>query len=326
MATPVTPLYRLLFLAVLSTALMLVDHNSRLLAGARAFGSALNLPFHGLINLPAAARDWRIARAKDDALASKYAALVAKQAVLEARLQRLESLEAENRRLSELLAAPRRPGERVQLAELVELGLTPFNHRVGLNRGVEAGVHLGQAVIVPAGVLGQVSSAGLRRSVVTLLTDPGHAIPVQIQRNGLRAIARGLGVFGQLEVPFLSAQTDLRAGDVLVTSGLGGGFPAGYRVAQVSEITADNTAEFLRVRATPFADIRFAEHVLLLSVDTPGAAGADIAGAGETVGDGEAVGAGDGDGETVGDGAGAAAGAGETVGAGETTAGEPPAR
>jgi len=272
MASPVTPLYRFLFLAVLSAALLLVDHNSRLFAGARAFASTVNLPFHALIGLPGATRDWWAAREKNEVLYRKYTDLLAKQAVLEARLQRFDALQAENARLSELLAAPRRPGERVKLAEVVNLGLAPFSHRVGLNRGVEAGVHLGQAVILPAGVLGQISAAGVGRSVVTLITDPGHAIPVQIQRNGLRAIARGLGAIGQVgqvELPFLSAQTDIRTGDILVTSGRGRGFPAGYKVARVSEIITDNTAEFLRVRATPFADIRFAEHVLLLSVDAP---------------------------------------------------------
>lgn len=271
MATPITPLYRLLFLAVLSAALMLVDHNSRFLAGARAVASAVALPLHALVGAPGEARDWWTARKGgrgEEDLTRKYTALLAKQAVLESRLQRFESLQAENRRLSELLAAPRRPGERVSLAEVVELGLPPFTHRITLNRGLEAGVRLGQAVILPAGVLGQVSSVGVGRSVVTLLTDPSHAIPVQIQRNGLRVIARGSGGSqgrGQLELPFLSAQTDLRADDVLVTSGLGGNFPAGYRVARVTEIVTDNTAEFLAVRAAPFADIRFAEHVLLLS-------------------------------------------------------------
>lgn len=268
MATPITPLYRLLFLAVLSAALMLVDHNSRFLAGARAVASAVALPLHALVGAPGNARDWWTAHEKEQDLTRKYTALLAKQAVLESRLQRFESQQAENRRLSELLAAPRRPGERVSLAEVVELGLPPFTHRITLNRGLEAGVRLGQAVILPAGVLGQVSSVGVGRSVVTLLTDPSHAIPVQIQRNGLRVIARGSGGSqgrGQLELPFLSAQTDLRADDVLVTSGLGGNFPAGYRVARVTEIVTDNTAEFLAVRAAPFADIRFAEHVLLLS-------------------------------------------------------------
>jgi len=189
MASPITPLYRLLFLAVLSAALMLVDHNSRLLAGARAIAGVISLPLHAVIGAPGAAGAWWAARQNADDLQRKYAKLLAKQAVLEARLQRFDALQAENRRLSELLAAPRRPGERVQLAELVDLGLTPFGHRVGLNRGLEAGVHLGQAVI---------------------------------------------------------------------------------------EITADNTAEFLSVTAAPFADIRFAEHVLLLSVDTPGAGNATV--------------------------------------------------
>lgn len=265
----ITPLHRFFFLLVLSVALMIVDHRSSLLVSARAAGSVINRPFQLVINLPAATREWLDAHYQDGTLYRKYKALQAKQAVLEAHLQRYDALQAENRRLSRLLSASTAPGERVLLAEVVEIGLEPFTHRIGLNLGVESGVYLGQAVILPEGVLGQVSGLGFKHSVVTLITDPSHAIPVQIQRNGLRTMVRGLGVSGQVSVPFLSAQADIRKGDLLVTSGLGGGFPAGYKVAQVQEIVTDSTAEFLTVRARPLADIQFAGEVLLLSSHVP---------------------------------------------------------
>jgi len=265
----ITPLHRFFFLLVFSAALMIVDHRSSLLVSARAAASVINRPFQWVINRPAATREWLDAHYRDGTLYRKYKALQAKQSVLEAHLQRYEALQAENRRLSRLLSASPKPGERVLLAEVVEIGLEPFTHRIGLNLGVESGVYLGQAVILPDGVLGQVSGLGFKHSVVTLITDPSHAIPVQIQRSGLRTMVRGLGVFGQVSVPFLSAQADIRQGDLLVTSGLGGGFPAGYKVAQVQEIVTDSTAEFLTVRASPLANIKSAKEVLLLFGHAP---------------------------------------------------------
>ena len=264
-----TPLYRFLFLLVFSVALMIVDHRSQLLAPIRAAGSVVNLPFQFIINLPSNTREWVDTHYRDGSLHKKYRALLAKQAALEVRLQRYDALEAENRRLSELVSASRRSGERAVLAEIVELGLEPFTHRAGLNLGVESGVYLGQAVMTPDGVLGQVSGLGVKHSVVTLITDPSHAIPVQIQRNGLRTIVQGLGLAERVSVPFLSAQADIRKDDILVTSGLGGGFPSGYKVAQVREIVTDSHAEFLTVNARPFAHIKFVKEVLLLFKHAP---------------------------------------------------------
>ena len=266
---PITPLYRFLFLLVFSVALMIVDHRSPLLASARAAGSVVNLPFQAVLNLPAGVRAWVDAHYRDGSLQRKYEALLAKQAALEVRLQRYDALAAENRRLFQLLSASRKSDQGVLLAEIVELGLEPFTHRVGLNRGVESGVYLGQAAVTPDGVLGQVSGLGVKHSVVTLLTDPSHALPVQIQRNGLRTIVQGRGEAERVSVPFLSAQADIRKDDILVTSGLGGGFPAGYKVARVSEIITDSHAEFLSVNARPFAHIGFVKEVLLLSKPEP---------------------------------------------------------
>ena len=260
----ITSLYRFFFLLIFSAALMIVDHRSQLLSPLRTVGTLLNLPFQQLFNLPTTIRDLIDAYYPDDQLYRKYEALAAKQMELQAHLQRYDAVEAENRRLAKLLSMSREFDNRVLHAEIVDIGLAPFTHRVALNRGAEAGVFLGQPVITPDGVLGQVSGVGLYRSVVTLITDPAHAMPVQIQRNGLRTIAQGLGVANQLEVPFLSGQADIQNSDVLVTSGLGGGFPAGYKVAQVREIVTDANETFLMVSATTFTDIDLVKEVLLL--------------------------------------------------------------
>ena len=261
--------YRFLFLLVISVALMIIDHRSQLFAPVRTLGSVVNLPFHWLIELPASTRELIDAYYPDDSLYRKYTALIDKQLALEARLQRYDALEAENTRLVELLSMSRTSGEQVLLAEIVEIGLEPFTHRVALNRGAEAGVYLGQPAITPDGVLGQVSGVGINRSVVTLITDPSHAIPVQIQRNGLHTIVRGRGDSNRVGVPFLSARADIRSDDILVTSGMGGGFPPGYKVAQVREIVTDANDTFLSVSATTFASIDHAREALLLWHDRP---------------------------------------------------------
>ena len=265
----ITALYRFLFLLVFSVALMIIDHRSQLFAPVRTLSSVINLPFHWLIELPATTRELIDAYYPDDSLHRKYAALMENQLALEARLQRYDALAAENTRLAELLSMSRTSGEQVLLAEIVEIGLEPFTHRVALNRGVEAGVYLGQPAITPDGVLGQVSGVGVNRSVVTLITDPSHAIPVQIQRNGLHTIVRGLGDSNRVGVPFLSARADIRSDDILVTSGMGGGFPPGYKVAQIVEIITDANDTFLSVTATTFAGIDQVREALLIWNNRP---------------------------------------------------------
>ncbi|MGI9309966.1 MAG: rod shape-determining protein MreC [bacterium] len=257
--------YHFVFLLILSVGLMIVDHRSELLAPVRATATAITLPAQWLLQAPAMAHDWISARRGRAELRRAYETLARKQLMLEAKLQRYDALQAENQRLSNLLSASRKFEQQALLAEIIEIGLQRFTHRVALNRGVEAGVHLGQPVITSAGVLGQVSALGVNHSVVTLLSHPNHSLPVQIQRNGLRAMVQGLGGVGDIvNVPFLPGQTDIRSGDVLVTSGLGGRFPAGYKVAQVREIAGDPNETFLRITAIPFADARAAREVLLL--------------------------------------------------------------
>jgi rod shape-determining protein MreC len=117
--------------------------------------------------------------------------------------------------------------------------------------------------------MGQVVEVGLSNSRVLLITDATHSIPVQVNRNGVRAIAEGTGSLGTLEIRHVSATTDIREGDLLVTSGLGGRFPVGYPVAVVSEVERDPGQAFARILAVPSAALDRSRHVLLVFTDDP---------------------------------------------------------
>lgn len=296
-----TLLVRFLLLAVVSVVLMTADHRGGFFKPVRTGFSVLNLPGHWLFSLPATTEDTYRKYYPDAELYTRYRKLLEKQTELEVRLQRYEALRAENARLAKLLGTRGKLEYSGLFAEVIEIGLRPLAHRVALSRGVESGVYLGQPVLTTAGVLGQVSAVGVGHSVVTLLTDPSHAIPVQIERNGLRTIAQGSGVPGVISLPFLTSNADLHSDDVLLTSGLGGTFPSGYKVAQVQEVINDANAAFLSVRALPFVNVAVTQEVLLLQAGAKGNETAVAAGIG--------VGAGVGVGEGVGGGGGADDGA-----------------
>ena len=260
----VSPLYRFFLLLVVSIALMIIDHRSQLLKPVRTLTSMINIPFESVVGIPDTFSEVYKSYYPDDSLFQQYQELKQKQALLESQLQRYEALVQENERLAKLLSASRRTADEVLLTEIVDVGLEPLNHKVVVNRGVESGVYLGQAAIAPDGILGQVSELGYRRSVITLITDSSHGLPVQIQRNGLRTIIQGSGKADQVRVPFLASQADIRQGDLLVTSGMGGRFPVGYKVAEITGIVKDANEAFLDVTATTTAKIGLTKEVLLL--------------------------------------------------------------
>ena len=250
----VPPLPRFSLLLVISLSLMIVDHRSTLLDPFRVVASLINIPFESIIQIPKSALSLVETYYPDSSLHQRFIDLERKQIVLETRLQRYETLEKENQRLSKLLSASERFADEVLLTEIVEFGLEPFNHKIVINRGIEAGVYVGQPAIVPDGVLGQVSQVGYHRSVVTLVTDPSHGLSVQIQRSGLRTIIQGSGTTNHVSVPFLASQADIQQGDILVTSGMGGRFPVGYKVAEVTDIVKDANEAFLII--TVFIPVR----------------------------------------------------------------------
>jgi rod shape-determining protein MreC len=184
--------------------------------------------------------------------------------VLQGRSHQMSSLQAENVRLRALLNSAALVRDDVLVAELVGVSPDPARHQLILNKGENDGVYVGQPLIDAAGLLGQIVDVSGGSSRALLITDATHSVPVQVNRNGVRAIAEGAGVLGSLEVHHVSATTDIEEGDLLVTSGLGGRFPVGYPVATVSKITRDPGEAFAQIEAFPSAALDRSRHVLLV--------------------------------------------------------------
>ncbi len=177
----------------------------------------------------------------------------------------LRTLQEENTGLRLLLDASSRLTEKITLAELVNVSIDPYNHSILIGRGLRHSVYAGQAVIDDQGVVGQVTEVMPFNSSVLLITDPSHALPVKVKRTGLRTIVYGTGNLSLLRIPFLNQNSDIRKGDELLSSGLGGRFPNGYPVATITDVEVVKDQAFLEITAKPIARLDRSNHVLLLS-------------------------------------------------------------
>ncbi len=184
-------------------------------------------------------------------------------AQLKQRTLKYEALRKENDRLRAFLDNSFKLGEQMLVAELVSVNMVPYEHLVLINKGGHFGVHVGQPVLSVDGIVGQVVRVSPANAEVLLITDPSHAIPVQVNRNGLRAIAIGSGQLDQLEIPNLPNNADIKAGDLLVTSGLGGVFPQGYPVAEVTKVKTRAGSRFALITAKPSAALDRIREVLI---------------------------------------------------------------
>ena len=184
--------------------------------------------------------------------------------LLQAAVTRLGALSAEVQRLRKILKAPPLPGYRETLAGILGVSSGPFTRELTLDEGRPQHVYVGQPVIDAHGIVGQIIKVGPDTSRVMLVTDPNSGVPVVSQRNGLRAIVFGTGSLRRLKVPYLPMTADIRAGDILVSSGLGGVFPAGYPVAKVERVISDPNEAFLTVTARPLAQLNHHTDVVLL--------------------------------------------------------------
>jgi rod shape-determining protein MreC len=237
---------------VLSIALLVTEHRSSKLDVLRTALSYVVDPLKYAVDLPSAL----IGRAAESL--GSYAALVKENSILrddqlvrQTQLLKLDALEKENVRLRALLENSFKLGEQVLIAELLSINTAPYEHILVVNKGTNFGVHPQQPVLDANGVVGQVFRALPLTSEIMLITDPNHAIPVQVNRNGLLTIAVGSGQLNQLNLPFLPSNADIRPGDLLITSGLGGTFPQGYPVGVVDEFTSQPNKPFANITATP---------------------------------------------------------------------------
>ncbi len=249
----------------LSVVLMVMDHKYQKLETLRAALSVAVYPVQLATDLPGTISEWfSESLASRRQLQEENDSLRTQQLMQKVQLQKLASLEAENIRLRELLDSSFKVGEKVLIAELLSVNLDPYKHQIVINKGELNDVYPGQPLLDAKGVMGQIVHVGPYTSTAMLITDTSHAIPVQVNRSGLRTIALGSGTINRLDLPYIPNNADIRPGDLLITSGLGGHFPPGYPVAEVAEVQHDPGHTFSSVIATPLAELNRSREVLLV--------------------------------------------------------------
>jgi rod shape-determining protein MreC len=245
--------------------LIAADHRYQQLDLLRSGISVAIYPLHYLASLPSALfRRVQDRMAREDELRERNHLLRRSNLLLEARLQQLQALEAENRRLRDLLGSSFKVGDRVLVAELMSVDLDPYRQQVLIDKGASSGVFVGQPVLDADAVMGQVVRVNPLTATVLLITDARHGLPVQINRNGLRTVAQGTGFIDRLELSHLPKNADVRVGDLLVTSGLGEHFPPGYPVARVTQVLREPGKPFATVIAEPTAHLDRSHEVMLV--------------------------------------------------------------
>ncbi|SEL63957.1 rod shape-determining protein MreC [Atopomonas hussainii] len=255
-------------LGLLSVVLMVVDARFDTLKPVRNQMALVLTPFYWLADLPVKA--WQSATEQLNArseLIAENERLKAEALLMQRRLQKLATLTEQNVRLRELLNSAELVDERVLVAELIGVDPNPFTHRLLINKGGQDGVFLGQPVLDASGLMGQVVEVMPYTARVLLITDSSHSIPVQINRNSLRSIAVGTGNPERLELRHVADTADVRVGDLLVSSGLGQRFPAGYPVATVTEVRNDPSQAFAVINAEPTAKLNRSRYLLLVFND-----------------------------------------------------------
>lgn len=256
---------RLLALIFVSILLMYLDNRNKYIDAVRTGIDAAMYPVRVVVEAPVRLWNWvGDSTTSRNELELELWRLRTERLLTNARLQRLNALEAENARLRALLDARSQVRDQVRVAEIMSVAANPFSHSLVINVGSRDGVFDGQALIDADGVVGQVIRTGLLTSQAMLISDTDHALPVEVNRNGLRTIAVGTGQIGSLKLPFVVNNADIQVGDLLVTSGLGGAFPAGYPVAVVTSVTRIPQEPYASVSAAPAAALGQVREVMLI--------------------------------------------------------------
>lgn len=255
----------MLLCVLAASGLMFADTRITQMEDVRVQLSTVVAPIQWVVSLPSDVLNWgSLALSDQRALLEENRRLREQLLTLSHRAQHMASLTAENVRLRELLGAADQQDFPYITAELLSLDPDPFTHQMVIDRGRRNGAYVGQPVMDASGLVGQVTATSAYSSRVLTLADASHALPVQVNRNGLRFIVQGSGRYDALDVLHVPSTADIRKGDLLVTSGLSGRFPAGYPVAQVTEVVHDPSQPFARVTAEPVAQLQRSRHFLLL--------------------------------------------------------------
>ena len=249
--------YRLVFTLIFSFAIMYLDFNGKYLNTLRSYLSAAVYPVHVLVNTPKnlfSAISGKINKQEKLDLINQD--IKKENIILKSKIQQIYKLESENKRLRALLDSKPEHQNELIFAEIVSINNDVNKHRIMINKGSRENVYSGDVVSDSKGIIGQIIRDHIFGSEVLLITDPEHAIPIEVARNGLRSIAIGVGNYDHIVLNYLPISADINKGDVLITSGLGGKYPEGYPVATVESIANLSGEPFLEIEAKPFAELQ----------------------------------------------------------------------
>jgi rod shape-determining protein MreC len=257
--------FRLVVLSIFAIILMSVDHRTTYLGQVRGFLSLFAYPVQSLASLPQTTAGWvNKSVTSQQSLLQNNDKIRKENLLLKAQLQQFTALQSENMRLRSLLQSSRKLSDDMLIAETIAVDMDPYQRKIVVNKGSSQGIYKGQPLVDAYGVMGQINEPGLLTSTAILITDPSHAIPVQVNRNGLRAIVYGTGTANVLSIPYLPNNADIKVGDKLVSSGLGARFPEGYPVAVVSVVNRNLGQPFADIKASPEAHLERSREVLLV--------------------------------------------------------------
>jgi rod shape-determining protein MreC len=261
-----TPLARLLIFSALSLTLLVADARFNYLTPLRQVAGAIVYPLQRIATAPGSILR-RISEffVTHSSLREENARLAQETLTHAVALQQLQALQAENRQLRELLELRQRVAGEARPAEVLYAARDPFSRKLIIDKGLQDDVKAGQAVVDPGGVVGQVTRVYPWLAEVTLLTEKGHAVPVQNLRSGLRGVVFGVGRDGMLELRFMPLNADIQNGDQLITSGIDGTYPPGLPVAEVTNIERNTAFMFARITGKPLSGVVSHGRVLVIS-------------------------------------------------------------
>ena len=270
-----TLLRKLLTVALLAVLLMIVDNFTSWLKPAYSAADNLVRPLYWIANIPLRVQEWSAnSLTPRSEIESDNLRLSKESLIYHGQLQRMSDLAAENMRLRRLLNATELLQDSVLVTEVIGVSANPLRHTLTVDRGSADNVFVGQPLLDAEGLMGQIITVHKNLSTALLITDSNHALPVQVLRNGLRSIAEGRADYNRLNLKFVSPTADIREGDKLVSSGLGGLRPAGYPVGTVLSIVNKPGDNFLEIDIDPSAEIDRSRHLLLLYTSRDSAADA----------------------------------------------------
>ncbi len=264
-----SPLARLAFFGCISIALLFVDTRYHYLEGLRRVTAIVLYPLQRAVQMPGEALGWVGSYFVSLRELSEDNATLKRRSVEHAAAeQAFAAMQEENARLRGLLEMRARFATGAKAVEVLYTGRDPFAQKLFVDKGADAEIQAGEAVIDAEGVVGQVTRVYPYMAEVTLVTDKDHAVPVQVQRSGVRSVLYGSGAGRSPELRFMAPSADIQVGDLLVTSGLDGTYPPGLAVAKVATLERDTGQIFARIACTPIAGVDRSEHLLVVGRQT----------------------------------------------------------